>query len=428
MFVSDSPNAIWSLLVAALLGFLIGLERERKREMTGSIFAGIRTFPLIALFGAILSRVAVVTTYWVIVAGILAISSLLLLAYWRTSAGPKVGGTTEVAAFVAFGLGVLAGLDAYVTALAGAVITTGILSLRQELRHLVGGLSQADLYAVVQFAVVSLVVLPLVPDQDFGPWGVWNPIAIWRLVVLISGVSFIGYILSKWVSTERSLELSGFLGGLASSTAVTLSFGEQSKRNPLLSTILASGILIATAVSMFRLMIFIGVAQGELLVTVLPVLLSYGLVAVVGGWLTIIQSHKQKSEAVKLSNPFELRTAITFALLFAVVLLVTRAAQELFGNQGIYVASILAGLAQLDAIALTLARQVGQGLEPVVASRGLALALLGNSLFKSGLVISLAAPQLSRRIILILMIAALCAVVVAWVVPADIVVNLLEYF
>lgn len=428
MFVSDSPNAIWSLLVAALLGFLIGLERERKREVQGSIFAGIRTFPLIALFGAILSRVSLVTTYWVIVVGVLAISSLLLLAYWRTSAGPKVGGTTEVAAFVAFGLGVLAGLDAYVTALAGAVITTGILSLRQELRHLVGGLTQADLYAVVQFAVVSLVVLPLVPDQDFGPWGVWNPIAIWRLVVLISGVSFIGYILSKWVSTERSLELSGFLGGLASSTAVAMSFGEQSKRNPLLSTILASGILIATAVSMFRLMIFIGVAQGELLVTVLPVLLSYGLVAMVGGWLTIIQSHKQKSEAVKLSNPFELRTAITFALLFAVVLLVTRTAQELFGNQGIYVASALAGLAQLDAIALTLARQVEQGLEPIVASRGLALALLGNSLFKSGLVISLAAPQLSRRITLVLMIAALCAVVVAWVVPADVIVNLLEYF
>lgn len=411
--LADDASAIWSLLVAALLGFLIGLERERKRELAGSIFAGVRTFPLIALFGAITSRLALATSYWVLVAGVVAMGGLLVLAYWRTSSGPKVGGTTEVAALVAFGLGGLAGLGAYLTALAGAVITTGILSLRQELRHLVGGLSQADLYAVVQFAVVSLVVLPLVPEQDIGPWGVWNPRAIWQLVVLISGVSFVGYLLSKWLSTERSFELSGALGGLASSTAVTLSFSEQARRYPQLGAILAAGMLIATAVSMLRLIIFIGVAQGQLLVAALPVLLAYGLVAALAAWLAVRRSQRHAVEQLRLSNPFELKTALTFAAIFALVLLVTRAAQELLGDRGIYLASTLAGFAQLDAIALTLARQVAQGLAPTVASRGLALALLGNSLLKSSLVLLLA-PKLGRPLAVALLLAALGALAVAW--------------
>jgi uncharacterized membrane protein (DUF4010 family) len=197
----NDAEAIWSLLIATLLGLLVGLERERKRQDRGSIFAGIRTFPLIALFGALTALLQPLVGVAVVPLGLLALGALLALSYWRTSQGEKVGGTTEVAALVTFGLGVTAGLGFYVTALAGAVIATGVLSLRAELHAFAGRLTSEDLYAVVRFAAVSLVVLPLVPDAAYGPWEVLNPRTIWLLVVLISGVSFVGYVATQLFGT-----------------------------------------------------------------------------------------------------------------------------------------------------------------------------------------------------------------------------------
>lgn len=245
-----STSFIWSFLVATLLGFLIGLEREGKRESTGTIFAGVRTFPLIAVFGAVSGQISTLTSNLLLFASLAAMALLIGLAYWRESAGHKLGGTTGVAALVAYGLGVLAGLEQYVAALAGAVITTGLLSLRQELRTLIGALTREDLLAVVKFAAVSLVILPLVPDASLGPWGVWNPRTIWWLVVLISGISFIGYVAVKWIGPRRGMGLSGLLGGLASSTAVTLSFSRLSRLSrdqPALGNVVAVGVIAASA-------------------------------------------------------------------------------------------------------------------------------------------------------------------------------------
>ena len=347
---------IYAFLIAVLLGFLIGLERERKRESSGSIFAGIRTFPLIALFGAIIGQLAELTSFWLILAALISFGGLLLLSYWRASSGEKVGGTTEVTALVAFGLGVLAGLGEFVVALAGAVITTAILSLRDELRILSGAITRADLFAIVQFAAVSLVILPIVPNENLGPWGVWNPRTIWLLVVLISGISFVGYILSKVISTERSIGLSGFIGGIASSTAVTLSFSERSKSNEPLSFMFASGVLAATAIAMIRLLILIGIIAPDLVLPSLTPFLVYAFICAFGGWLFYRSSQRKKVEGASLSNPFELKTALTFALLFAIILLITKTAQIFLGEQGIYIASALSGLTQLDAITLTLAK------------------------------------------------------------------------
>src|SRR5690554_2906438 len=192
-----SLTAIWSLLLAALLGFLIGLERERKREMTGSIFAGVRTFPIIAVFGAIIGQLTAGYGVAVLVIGFISVTVMAALAYWRESAGEKIGGTTGFTVLVTFGLGAFASLNLIGAALAGAVIVTGLLSMRQELRDLSNTVTRQDLFAVVQFAAVSLIVLPLVPNESFGPWGVWNPRAIWIQVVLISGISFLGYVADR---------------------------------------------------------------------------------------------------------------------------------------------------------------------------------------------------------------------------------------
>lgn len=413
-----NPTAtIYAFLVAVLLGFLIGLEREKKREASGSIFAGIRTFPLIALFGAIIGQLAELSSSWLIMAALLSFGSLLLLSYWRASAGDKIGGTTEVTAFVTFGLGVMAGLGEFVPALAGAVIATGILSLRDELRVLTGALSRADLFAIVQFAAVSLVVLPIAPNENIGPWGVWNPRSIWLLVVLISGISFVGYILSKLISTERSIGLSGFIGGIASSTAVTLSFSARSKQNEAISLTFAAGVIAATAISMLRLLVLIGIVNATLVVAVLPVFLVYFFICALGGWLVHRSSQRAQVEGAKLNNPFELKTALTFAALFALVLLITRAAQIYLGEQGIYVASILSGITQLDAIALTLAQQTKEDLTTVMAIKGLALALAANSMFKAGVTFSLGASRFGRAVSVTLLLAAVASLLVAWLLP-----------
>lgn len=411
-----STSAIWSFLVAALLGFLIGLERERKRETRGSIFAGIRTFPLIALFGAVSGQLGAVTGALVLPLAFFALALLLALAYWRESAGEKVGGTTQVAALVAFGLGVLAGLGSFAVALAGAVLTTGVLSLRDELHTLAGALSREDLFALVQFAAVSLIILPLVPDATYGPWGVWNPRTIWLLVVLISAVSFIGYVAVKLVGSRRGIGLSGLLGGLASSTAVTLSFSAQSKHQPALGRVLAVGVLAASAVAAPRLLVLLGVVQPQLILAALVPLGTLFVVTTAAGLLLLLRQSDRGVQDPGLSNPFELRSALQFALLFALVLLLARAAEVYLGDRGVYLAGALAGVTQLDAIVLSLAQQVGQGLDPTVASRGLALAIASNSLFKIGLALGIGSRTFSRPLVLTLLATAVACVVVTWLV------------
>lgn len=422
----DPATVILSFLVAALLGFLIGLERERKRETRGSIFAGVRTFTLIALFGAISGQLSHMTGPLLVLVGFVVMGALLSLAYWRSSEGEKVGGTSEVAALVAFGLGVLAGMNEYTVALAGAVIATAVLSLREELHSLAGAVSREDLFAAVQFAAVSLVILPLVPDETFGPWGVWNPRTIWLLVVLISGISFVGYVATKIIGTHRGMGFSGLLGGLASSTAVTLAFSERSRRNPQLSLVLAVGVLGASTVTVPRLLILLGVIQPRL---ILPALLPLGVLFVIttiGAILLYRQSRRETVEGAKLENPFELKTALRFAVLFALILLVARAAQEFLGESGIYLVSAVAGVTQLDAITLTLARQVQDGLDITVAARGLALAAACNNLFKSALALTLGAKAFGRSVIITLLIAALGCVATAWLLPLELFTTVVQ--
>jgi uncharacterized membrane protein (DUF4010 family) len=409
--VSDS--AIWSMLVAILVGALIGLERERKRERVSTLFAGVRTFTLIALLGGVTGILADPLGVAPLLLAFGALSALVSLGYWRESAGDKLGATTGVAALVTFGLGVLAGLDAYVPALAGAVLVTGVLSLREELHGLAGGLTRDDLLAVVRFAAVSLVVLPLVPDEPLGPWDVWNPRTIWLLVVLISGVSFAGYVAIKWVGAKRGIGLSGLLGGLASSTATTLSMAERTRDAPALAPTFAIGTLAASAVAAPRLLVLIGVVRPALLPHALvPIGAAFVVLTGIGLWVARRQG--DAASDIALTNPFELRPALQFAALFAVIALLVRAAQAWLGTSGVLVASALAGITQLDAIALSLADQARSGLDPVLAGRALGFAFAANALFKALLAWSIGGRGLGRRVLPALLVAAIVAAAAGW--------------
>lgn len=412
-----TPSIILTFLVAVSLGFFIGLERERKRVADNSIFAGVRTFPLIALFGAVVGVLAVLTSPWVLIGSFVPVGLLVAMAYWRESQDGQLGGTTVVTVLVAFGLGALAGYGLWVAALAGAVLTTGILSLRDELRGFAGAVSRADLFAVVQFAVVTAVILPLVPDQQFGPWGVWNPRSIWLLVVLISGLSFIGYIASKLVGAGRGILLSGLLGGVASSTAVMLGFGERSKRDPSAARIFSGGALAASAVTPPRLLILLLVLQPTLLLPALVPLGAAFVVTTIGTIVVLARNRRKDQAAVIVSNPFELRVALQFAVLFALVLLLVRASQEYLGDGGFYLVNFLAGITQLDAITLTLAGEVGDGLSPITAARGLALALAANNLFKTVLAVAIGGRGFGGAVAGTLLVAAAAALAAAFLIP-----------
>lgn len=412
----STSTAIWSLVVAALLGFLVGLERERKREQRGSVFAGIHTFPLIALFGSICAQLAFEAGSIVIVLGFAVLGILLGLAYWRESSGDKLGGTSEIAGFVTYGIGVLVGSGQFAVAAAGAVIATAILSAKPELRNLSSALSREDLYTTVQFAAVSLVILPLVPNRPLGPWGVWNPHTIWLQVVLISGISFVGYFAAKVLGTSKSIGLGGVLGGLVSSTAVTLAYSRTSKARPALSALLVVGVLLASAVMVPRILILLGVVAPALIVPALLPFATLFFVTLLGALVSYRLSRREDTGELKLSNPFELKTALEFALIFALVLLLARAAQEYLGDGGVYLASLVAGLVRPDAMALTLGQQVGAGLEPTVAIRALTLAVVSNTLFKAGVAASLGSRAFGRMLFINLLLGALAAVAVAWFV------------
>ena len=408
-----TDSAIWSMLVAILLGALIGLERERKRERASTLFAGVRTFTLIALLGGVTGILADPLGVAPLLLAFGALSVLVSLGYWRESAGDKLGATTGVAALVTFGLGVLAGLDTYVPALAGAVLVTGVLSLREELHGLAGGLTRDDLLAVVRFAAVSLVVLPLVPDEPMGPWEVWNPRTIWLLVVLISGVSFAGYVAIKWVGAKRGIGLSGLLGGLASSTATTLSMAERTRDAPALAPTFAIGTLAASAVAAPRLLVLIGVVRPSLLpYALVPIGAAFAVLTAIGLWIARRQGDIDSD--IALTNPFELRPALQFAVLFAVIALLVRAAQEWLGTSGVLAASALAGITQLDAIALSLAEQARGGLDPVLAGRALGFAFAANGLFKALLAWTVGGRGLGRRVLPALLVAAVSAAAAGW--------------
>ena len=257
------------------------------------------------------------------------------------------------------------------------------------------------------------MVLPLVPDASLGPWGVWNPRTIWLLVVLISGISFVGYVAVKVVGPRRGIGLSGLLGGLASSTAVTMSFTQRSKAQPSLATTLAVGALGATAVSAPRLIVLLAVVEPAL---VLPAAIPLGALFVGTSLVALVLSRRPLSddEAPEVSNPFELMTALQFAVLFAGVLLLTRAAEEYLGAGGVYLASSLAGVAQLDAITLSLGRQAQTTLVHVVAVKALALAIAANCVFKGGLAYGLGGRRFGGIVLASLLVVGVFVLAATW--------------
>jgi uncharacterized membrane protein (DUF4010 family) len=398
------------------LGVLLGLERERSKTETS--FAGVRTFGLVALAGGIAALLDFsLGRPWLALCVFAATSGLVIVSYAVTAQRGEFGITTEISALLAFLLGFLCVSGQMLTAAVLAVASGGVLALKEWLHRLAGRIASADVEATLKFAIVSIIILPLVPDQNFGPppLDVINPHKIWLMVVLISGLNFASYLLVKMVGAEHGIGLTGLLGGLVSSTAVTLGFAQRSREEPQQATPLALGILVAWTVMFVRVVVLVTAVDRGLAGPIGLSMAAFGIPSLLICWLLWRRQRTAKTATVSAGeNPFELGEAIRFGLLFGVITFVAKAAQVYLGEAGLYLAGAIAGMTDVDAIALSMAQLArSDPTNAVAVERTIVIAVASNTLFKAGMVAFLGAPAL-RRIILAatgvtLLAAVLCA-------------------
>lgn len=403
--------------IALALGLLVGLEREYSHADEGQtpLFGGARTFPLIALTGCAAALFASEVTPWFFPVAFAAVTGLVMAAYAATAAKGDVGLTTEVTSLVVFLCGALAYWDYLLLAAAVTVTTLALLSLKTTLHDLSRRISRQDIYATLKFAIITVIILPLLPNRTYGPLDVLNPQQIWLMVVFISGISFCGYVLIKLVGPRQGIGLTGLLGGLVSSTAVTLSFSQRSQKASHLARPFTLAITVAST-TMFIRVLFEAFVLNPALARVLAIPLlaaaGVGLAACAYLWFT---EHTSEQGEVAVSNPFELGPAIKFGLLFAVILFISKAAQAYLGNAGVYLSSIVAGLTDVDAITLSMTRLASEAtISHVTAARAIVLAAMSNTAVKAGIVATMGASSLRRHVLPTFAVILITGVVIAF--------------
>lgn len=382
-------NVLPRYLAAIALGLLMGLERERNP----AALAGLRTFALIALFGTLTAHLASLATQpWLIAVGLLLAGATMIAAYMRPATATREdSGTTTVAALLlCYGLGVLIWFDEIQLATMLAIATTTLLYFKPELRGISERLSRQDLLSILQFALLSLIILPLLPDRNYGPYGALNPYRIWWVVVLIVGVGLAGYAALRRMG-KRGAVVVGLLGGIVSSTATTLAFSRHARRDEAMTSVAVMVIVLANLVVLVRLGVVVAILAPAIVKTLYPMFAGGLIVGALGAWYGFRRLHPQQATPeLTMTNPTELRTALGFAALYAVILLLSAWLSDVIGNEALYGLALVSGLTDIDAISLSTLRLFNLGKVPAWnVVNVILLAVLANLVFKSALTISL---------------------------------------
>jgi uncharacterized membrane protein (DUF4010 family) len=419
----EQTDLFYRFGAALVIGFLVGLQREHAfGAPDAELAAGVRTFSLMGLMGCTAALAAdLLGSPWVFIAIVLLMGGLVGVAYFVGAWRGNVGLTTEMSALVTILAGALCYWGHLGLAVALAVATTVLLSLKLEMRTLIQRLTREDVVATLKLAVITAVVLPVLPNRSFGPppLDVLNPYSLWLLVVFISGIGFLGYVLIKVLGPRQAVGLTGLLGGLVSSTAVTLSFAQRSQREVELARPFALAITVSWTTMFLRVMVVVAALNFALLrVLWLPMVASAAAGLAYCAYLYISQ-RTDKTGDVAFSNPFELGPAVKFGLLYAVILLVSNMAQTYLGAPGVYLSSVVAGLADLNAITLSMAELSGEagGLEVLTAARAIVLAAMANTAVKGGLVLTSGTPALRWAVLPGFALMLVTGLVVAFRLP-----------
>jgi uncharacterized membrane protein (DUF4010 family) len=391
---------IQSFLTALALGALIGLEREYARyRKKGHDYAGIRTFPLISLFGALSAFLADLISVWILIISMVLMGLLIIVSYFTVSQKTREyhGATSEVAGLLTFFIGVLSFYGELTLAVSLAVIITIILYARSILHHFAEHIKRQEMADTLKFAVIAFVILPFLPNQGYGPHEIFNPFIIWLMVVFISGISFAGYILMKWFG-EKGIGLAGILGGLVSSTAVTTSFAHRSKKESKIYKALIFGVILANGIMFIRILIEVFVLNRSLFVKILAPMLILTAVTAIFSYFVWEQAKKVKGK-VQLGSPFTLGPALKFGMFFAMILALVKIANIYLSSRGVYIVSFLSGFANVDAITVSLSQLAKTSLTEDIARNGIVIAALTNVAVKGGIAYFFGSKKFGRIVL-----------------------------
>lgn len=374
-----------SLGIALLLGLLVGLQREWDKHP----LAGIRTFTLITLLGAISALLAEHFGGWILASSLVAVAASLVtgnLMQERGNEKAEPGQTTEIAALVMFGVGALliAGYTLPAVVLGGA--TAVLLHLKNRLHSAIGKLSPDDVRAIFQFTLIALVILPLLPNRTYGPFDVLNPYKIWLMVVLIVAIGMSGYLAYRMLGARGGTILGGLLGGLISSTATTVSYARQSAAHPQARGAAALAIVVASTIVLLRIGIEVAVVSRGLLDVLVPPMIVISLFLVGISAVLFFRMRQADAELPTHTNPSQLKPAMVFGGLYALVLLLIALVDDRYGSEAIYGAAVISGLTDVDALTLSVAELVNQQrVVDDIAWRAIFIGMLSNLAFKAGI-------------------------------------------
>lgn len=395
-FASTGFPELDAFVTSAAIGLLMGVERERRP----SARAGVRTFALIGLFGTATALIGERTGLpWMNAVGLLVVGAMMIAAYAGDAPEDDPGTTTIIAAVLCYALGVLVWLGFAQLALMTAIGATALLYFKAELRGLTLRLERSELVSILQFAALSFVVLPLLPDQGYGPYEALNPRQIWLMVVLISGVSLAGYVALRFVGARHGALLLGLFGGLVSSTATTLAYGRHARALPEAVRMAATVIVIANLVVLVRIALVVTIVAPGVTGAVLPVLAG-GLVSGIaaGAWRWQREAGGEPPPVPVVGNPAALASSLGFGALYGVVLLAAAWVRDVLGPAGLYAVALVSGLTDVDAITLSALRLNDVGQLPATAVATLILIALGaNMTFKLGAAGLSGGGDLARR-------------------------------
>ncbi|HEY9431853.1 MAG TPA: DUF4010 domain-containing protein, partial [Blastocatellia bacterium] len=394
----DISSLFQQLGIALGLGLLVGLQRESA----ASPLAGVRTFPLVTVLGTVCGLLSQAFGGWILAAGIIALTVIVYIGkiIEMSKGNPNPGITTEAALLLMFAVGayLVVGDRAAAIAIGGGAAV--LLHFKGELHGAVARLGAGDLKAVMQFALISPVILPVLPNRTYGPFAVLNPRNIWWMVVLIVGINLGGYIAYKFLGQRAGIVLGGILGGMVSSTATTVSYAKRAAAAPGAIGPAAIVIMIASTVVFARLLLEIATVAPAFLPAAAPWLVALLILSAVGSFALWLWSDKDHDEMPAQENPSELKSALLFGLIYAAVLFVVAAVKELYGNRGLYVVAALSGLTDVDAITLSTAQLVNAGrLNADDGWRLVVVAAISNLIFKAGAVAALGRRRLFFRIL-----------------------------
>ncbi|HSD54898.1 MAG TPA: DUF4010 domain-containing protein [Burkholderiales bacterium] len=407
---------LFERLAAALaIGLLVGIERgwAEREEREGERAAGLRTFALAGLLGGVWGALAAGD------GGVVALSVAFLVfsavfaafRYRELVREQSYGATTVVAAMLVFALGALAVIGDIVVAAAAGVATAGLLALKAVLHEWVKRLTWAELRAGLALLAMTIILLPILPDRPVGPWSALNLHDVWVMTIAIAVVSFGGYVAVKVAGERRGLLLSAVAGSLVSSTAVTLDMSRLAKTHPEREPLFSAAVALAGATMMVRVLIVAAFFNAELVRWLAPGLVFAGLASLAATGLILRRTRRlqgenaRKGSALELTNPFELTTVLKFGVLLAVVMLLADGLTRLFGAGGAYVLAAVSGIADVDALTLSMTRLARTALGPETAAKAVLIAAAVNSVAKGALAWITGGAGIGRRVLLIAALA-----------------------